>query len=58
MSYTAFSGFDHLASGSLSDCHAASTAVPGALIFDQETGRVVDIDPRFPPSGDTVRPAR
>jgi hypothetical protein len=58
MSYSAFSGFDHLASGSLAEAYAASRDAPGALIFDQETGRVVDIDPRYPPSDDTVRPGR
>ena len=58
MSYTAFSGFDHLASGSLAEVYAASRDVPGALIFDQETGRVVDIDPRYPPSDETARPGR
>jgi uncharacterized protein len=58
MIYTAFSGFDHLASGSLAQVYATSRDVPGALIFDQETGRVVDIDPRHPPSDDTVRPGR
>ena len=58
MSYTAFSGFDHLASGSLAEVYAASRDVPGALIFDQATGRVVDIDHRHPPSDDTVRPGR
>jgi uncharacterized protein len=58
MRYTAFSGFDHLASGSLPEVYAASRAVAGALIFDEQTGRVVDIDPRFPPSEETVRPGR
>jgi hypothetical protein len=58
MSYTAFSGFDHLASGSLAECYAVGMAVPGTLIFDQDTGRVVDIDPRHPPSEDTIRPGR
>ncbi len=58
MPYTAFSGFHHLASGSLVECYAASAAVPGALVFDQETGRVVDIDPRHPPMEQTARPGR
>jgi hypothetical protein len=58
MSYTAFSGFQHIVSGSLAECHAASREVAGALIFDQETGRVVDIDPRSPPGEETVRPGR
>ena len=58
MSYTAFFGFDHLASGSLAHVYAVSREVPGALIFDEETGRVVDIDPRYPPSAETTRPGR
>jgi hypothetical protein len=58
MSYTAFSGFDQLAAGSLPEVYAASRQDAGALIFDQETGRVVDIDPRFPPGEETARPGR
>jgi hypothetical protein len=58
MSYTAFKGFDHIASGSLIECYAASREEPGALIFDQETGRVVDLDPRDPPSEQAIRPGR
>jgi hypothetical protein len=58
MSYTAFSGFDHLASGSLAEVYAVSREVSGALIFDEQSGRVVDIDPRYPPSEDIVRPGR
>ena len=58
MAYTGFSGFEHLASGSLAEVYAACRGVPGALIFDQETGRVVDIDPRHPPSDESARPGR
>ena len=58
MSYTAFLGFDHVASGSLAGVYAASRDLPGALIFDEQTGRVVDIDPRYPPSEESVRPGR
>ncbi len=58
MTYTAFSGFSHVASGGLAEVYRASQAVPGALIFDEETGRVVDIDPRFPPTEDAARPGR
>jgi hypothetical protein len=59
MSHTAFSGFDHLASGSLPDVYKASRNVAGSLIFDAQTGRVVDIDPRFPPlAEDAPRPGR
>jgi uncharacterized protein len=58
MSFTAFSGFEHLASGGLAEVYAVSRDVPGALIFDQQTGRVVDIDPRFPPGEEIARPGR
>ncbi len=58
MTYTAFSRFQHLASGSLAEVFAASRDIPGALIYDQETGRVVDIDPRHPPGEETARPGR
>lgn len=58
MSYTSFSGFEHVASGTLAECYTASLEKPGALIFDQKTGRVVDIDPRHPPSDDAARPGR
>lgn len=58
MRYTAFSGFEQIAAGSLSEVHAASLTREGALIFDPETGRVVDIDPRFPPAADAPRPGR
>jgi len=56
MSYSAFSGFDHIASGSLSQVYAACGQ--DSLIFDRQTGRVVDIDPRFPPTEDGPRPGR
>ena len=58
LSYSAFSGFSHIASGSLPDVYGACRDLPGVLIFDQETGRVVDIDPRFPPAEDVSRPGR
>jgi hypothetical protein len=58
MTYIAFSGFDCLASGSLAEAYVAANARDGALIFDSETGRVVDIDPRFPPQDETPRPGR
>jgi hypothetical protein len=58
MTYSAFSGFAHLGSGSLAETWAASQGTPDALIFDRETGRVVDIDPRFPPGMDVPRPGR
>lgn len=49
MNYTAFAGFDEIGSGSLPEVYQNSRGIPGSLIFDRETGRVVDIDPRFPP---------
>jgi len=58
MSYSVFSGFDHIASGSLPETYAACRHVPDALIFDSQTGRVVDIDPRIPPSDEGPRPGR
>ena len=58
MHYSAFSGFSHLGTGSLAEAYAACQDDPAALIFDRETGRVVDIDPRFPPGAETARPGR
>jgi hypothetical protein len=58
MTYSAFSSFDHIASGSLPEVYAACHDNTESLIFDRTTGRVVDIDPRFPPSGDGPRPGR
>jgi len=58
MSYSAFSGFEHIASGSLAQVYGISNQLPGCLIFDRETGRVVDVDPRFPPPEDGPRPGR
>ncbi|HEX4637564.1 MAG TPA: DUF2239 family protein [Rhizomicrobium sp.] len=56
MRYSAFAGFEHIASGSLAQVHDAAS--PQCLIFDRETGRVVDIDPRFPPKDEGPRPGR
>ena len=58
MSYFSFSGFEQIAFGSLPQVYAASSHIPDSLIFEQETGRVVDIDPRFPPREDGPRPGR
>jgi uncharacterized protein len=58
MTHAAFSGFDQLASGSLPEVYAACRYESAALIFDQETGRVVDVDPRFPPSEEGPKPGR
>jgi hypothetical protein len=56
MSYCAFNGFDQIATGTLPEVYPAG--LEGALIFDMETGRVVDIDPRFPPTEDAPKPGR
>lgn len=58
MTYAAFSGFECLASGTLAQTYAATRDRTGALIFDTETGRLVDIDPRFPPDAEAIRPGR
>jgi hypothetical protein len=58
MSYSTFSGFECLASGSLADAWSAARNRDSALIYDTETGRVVDIDPRFPPDLESPRPGR
>ena len=58
MSYSAFSGFEHVASGSLAQVYAASSHIPDCMIFDRETGRVTDVDPRYPPQEDGPRPGR
>jgi uncharacterized protein len=58
MRYSAFSGFAHLGTGSLAETYAASRSDAAALIFDRETGRIVDIDPRFPPDAQGPRPGR
>ena len=56
MNYSAFSGFDHIATGTLPQVYAACGS--DSLIFDRQTGRVVDIDPRFPPTDGAPRPGR
>ena len=56
MPYAAFSGFDQIAAGGLPEVYSAG--LKGALILDMETGRVVDVDPRFPPVEDTPKPGR
>ena len=58
MSYSAFSGFDHIASGTLPQVYGACRDMADCVIFDRQTGRVVDIDPRFPPGGEGPRPGR
>jgi len=58
MTYAAFSGFQHLASGSLAEAHAACAGCPGALIYDEQTGKVADIDPRHPPQDTAPGPGR
>ncbi|HET7084159.1 MAG TPA: DUF2239 family protein [Rhizomicrobium sp.] len=56
MRYSAFAGFDHIATGSLAQVYTACG--PDSLIFDRDSGRVVDVDPRFPPSEDGPRAGR
>jgi len=56
MSHSAFSRFECIASGSLAEVYAA--AGQDCQIFDHETGRVVDVDPRFPPKDEGPRPGR
>src|SRR5712671_7680816 len=58
MSYSAFCGFEHIASGSLAHVYEAAGQAPDCLIFDRESGRVVDIDHRFPPQDEGPRPGR
>ena len=58
MRYSAFSGFAHLETGTLAETYAACRNDAAAVIFDRETGRVVDIDPRFPPDAEGPRPGR
>lgn len=58
MTYTAFAGFEKIASGNLPAVYAGCRDQADAVIFDDETGRVVDIDPRFPPGAETPRPGR
>lgn len=58
MTHIAFSGFDRLGSGTLADAWSACRRADNALIFDTETGRIVDVDPRFPPGAEAPRPGR
>ena len=58
MTHAAFLDFEQLGAGSLAQTYAASRGAAGALIFELETGRVVDIDPRFPPGDEAPRPGR
>ena len=46
MSHTAFLGTERLASGSLADIVLAIRDRPHALVFEDETGRQVDLDTR------------
>ena len=58
MSYSAFSGFEHLASGTLAQVYEAAGQIPDCVMFERESGRQVDIDPRFPPQEEGPRPGR
>ena len=49
MTHTGFSGFELVASGSLAEVFAACRDIPGALIYEDRSGQVIDIDPRYPP---------
>jgi hypothetical protein len=55
MTYAAFSGFTRIAHGSLAEVHAASRDLPDARIYDERSGRIVDIDPRHPPDEESLR---
>lgn len=46
MSYTAFDGHTRIASGTLAEAARAVKHAAEGLIFDDETGRVVDVDTR------------
>ena len=46
MTYTAFSGARRLGTGSLAEAAVLAQGAEAALVFDNETGRVVDLDPR------------
>jgi len=54
MPYVAFSGFERVAAGPWEEMAALSRARPGLTLFDEETGKTVDADPR----GDTPPPGR
>ena len=56
MTHYAFAHFECIASGSLAEVYAS--AGRDCQIFDHETGRVVDVDPRFPPKDEGPRPGR
>ncbi|HYJ35015.1 MAG TPA: DUF2239 family protein [Rhizomicrobium sp.] len=58
MSYSAFSGFELVATGTLAQVYVLASQTPDCLIFDRDSGRPVDIDPRFPPQDEGVRPGR
>src|SRR4051812_29057497 len=58
MTYSAFSGFSHLGTGSLARAWGACEGEAGALVFDRETGRGVGIDPPFSPGAGSPRPGR
>lgn len=57
MSYTAFSGTRRLATGSLAEVVVIAQGAEAALVFDNETGRVVDLDPRETAPTETKRGA-
>jgi hypothetical protein len=58
MNHSAFANFECIASGTLAEVYAAAGQTSDCQIFDHETGRVVDVDPRFPPKDEGPRPGR
>jgi len=58
MSHTAFSDGRIVAAGSLVEIAAALKAHPDALVFEDASGRQVEIDPRIGETGAPPEPAR
>jgi hypothetical protein len=58
MGYMVFLGVKLLAEGSLAAAFAQAVANPGALIFDSQSGKLVDIDPTRPPAPEIKGPGR
>ena len=58
MVYAVFLGTKLLGEGTLAMAFAHAIANPGALIFDSESGKVVDIDPTKPPVLEAKGPGR
>ncbi len=58
MAYTVFIGAKWLGEGTLPVAYNHASANPGSLIYDSETGKVVDIDPNHPPEPEAKGPGR